>query len=217
MPSSTISTVRPASSGCTRPPRYRRVRRSISSSSRAAIASTCSCVTPISPGTPGCTTRTPPLPTAPIAYSGWPGRPSLRTSRMSSSRSSAIATANATGTPPRGSASTIASGWCAYAPNAFASSLPAWARFLKRRASAILMIPRACRNRGSCMPCCPARRQAGDLEPLYWTSIRRAAPPCFLGSVRCSTPLSSLACAAASSTSDGKVKLRMNLRAERSE
>jgi len=58
-------------------------------------------------------TATPPLPTAPIANSSWFGIPSLRTTRISSATPSRCAMANPIGTPPRGSASTIASGCCA--------------------------------------------------------------------------------------------------------
>src|SRR4051812_30442926 len=51
-------------------------------------------------------TRTSPSPSAPIASSGCDGTPSLRTKMTSSGASRARATSYATGTPPRGSATT---------------------------------------------------------------------------------------------------------------
>jgi hypothetical protein len=54
-------------------------------------------------------------------------------------------------------------------------------------------------------------------SPAYWMVSRRAAAPCRFGSVSIRMPFSSRASAAASSTSDGNVKLRWYLRVERSE
>ena len=60
---------------------------------------------PVSP----ITTRTPPVAIAPIASSGWPGTPIFRTRNRSSGALRWRATSAATGTPPRGRASTTTS------------------------------------------------------------------------------------------------------------
>ena len=44
---------------------------------------------------------------APIAYSGLPGAPSFRTRQISSGAPNASASSAPTGTPPRGSATTV--------------------------------------------------------------------------------------------------------------
>ena len=73
-------------------------------------------------GRPDRETRTPPVATAPIASSSWPGMPSFRTTKTSRGACSARATSYATGTPPRGSASTRTSGLPAYCSSFSAAS-----------------------------------------------------------------------------------------------
>src|ERR1700687_1778038 len=68
--------------------------------------------------------------TAPAASSGCHGTPILRTITRSSGAFRTLATSAATGTPPRGSASTTGSGG-AFAARAFAKALPASTRFSK--------------------------------------------------------------------------------------
>jgi len=68
--------------------------------------------------------QTPPLATAPIASSSWPGTPSLRARNTSSGAPNFPATSKATGTPPRGSPSTIKSARAAYCSNFPARSRP---------------------------------------------------------------------------------------------
>src|SRR5438105_6016990 len=77
-------------------------------------------------------TRTPLEANAPIASSSWPGTPSLRTMKTSSGAPSLRATSYATGTPPRGKARTIRSGWPARVASRPASTRPASARSAKR-------------------------------------------------------------------------------------
>src|SRR6266850_404006 len=90
-PSSTSTTVRPATSMGGRSPRNSRSRRSSSRCSRAATRSMSARVTPWAM-TSGLSTRTPPLAMAPMATSSWPGKPSLRTTNTSSGARSRRAT-----------------------------------------------------------------------------------------------------------------------------
>src|SRR5947209_7722424 len=73
-------------------------------------------------------TWTPPPAMAPMASSGWAGTPSLRTTRTSSGAPRATATSAATGTPPRGNASTSRCGSPARCSRAPARTRPASAR-----------------------------------------------------------------------------------------
>ena len=101
-PSSTMTAVLPASGIRARPPRKRSERRRSSARaacSTAAISTSLRCAART---TDSLSTLTPPSPIAPKANSGWHGTPSLRTTRMSSGACRALATSNATGTPPRG-------------------------------------------------------------------------------------------------------------------
>ena len=59
-------------------------------------------------------TRTPPDAIAPRANSSWPGKPSFRTMKILSGAFNSRAISCATGTPPRGNASTSVSSWFAY-------------------------------------------------------------------------------------------------------
>src|SRR5687767_4275989 len=68
---------------------------------------------------------------APIANSSCPGTPSLRTTNTSSGALKYLATSQATGTPPRGKASTTTSGRLAYELSFSARNFPASLRFLK--------------------------------------------------------------------------------------
>src|SRR3954469_22658800 len=74
----------------------------------------------------------PPVAIAPIASSRCPGVPSLRTRNTSIGAFRAVATCRATGTPPRGSASTSTADWFAYDERCDASSRPANRRSRKR-------------------------------------------------------------------------------------
>ena len=62
---------------------------------------------------------------APIASSSCPGKPSLRTSTRSSGARKACAISKATGTPPRGKASTTTSSLFAHIASLFANRRPA--------------------------------------------------------------------------------------------
>ena len=141
MPSSTMITVRPASEVIGRAPRYRRTRRSSSTCSRASTAASCSAVTPPRRTTSGSRTRTPPSPIAPMPSSGCWGIPSLRTTITSRGACSARATSNATGTPPRGSASTTGCS-ARHGSSRVASARPASRRSRKRRAF-VIAVPHA--------------------------------------------------------------------------
>ncbi|KGD51868.1 hypothetical protein DP49_3681 [Burkholderia pseudomallei] len=109
MPSSTTITVRPSSAGGARSPRYAASRRASSSRSRSIVSASSRSVTRIARSTDCSSSTTPPVAIAPIASSGLPGAPSFLTISTSSVTRSAFATSNATGTPPRGSASTTTS------------------------------------------------------------------------------------------------------------
>ena len=106
MPSSTMTTVRPVMSmgGCP----WRNRATLLANNARSCRSTPCRS----SPGTlatemvRGSRTRTLPSPMAPMATSGWNGTPSFRTTITSIGASSALATSNATGTPPRGRPST---------------------------------------------------------------------------------------------------------------
>src|SRR5262245_60678583 len=89
---------------------------------------------PSSRTTSSLTTRTPPEAIAPIASSSCPGTPILRTRNRSSGAPSAFATSYATGTPPRGKASTMTSDRPVYADSSAASCRPASLRSWKSMA-----------------------------------------------------------------------------------
>src|SRR5579872_6653890 len=80
-----------------------------------------------------------PSATAPMANSGWMGTPILRTSKRSSGASRAWAASAATGTPPRGSASTTGSR-SLYLSSASASLRPASIRFWNSMAATSMFL-----------------------------------------------------------------------------
>src|SRR5687768_4145379 len=83
----------------------------------------------------------PPDAMAPMASSECPGVPSLRTMKTSSGASSVVATSNATGTPPRGSASTITSSRFAYCWSLAARVRPASRRSVNASRSLNMTAP----------------------------------------------------------------------------
>src|SRR5437764_1460417 len=88
-----------------------------------------------------------------MASSSWRGTPSLRTIKTSSGAPSALATSYATGTPPRGSASTSRSGRPAYPMNIVANVRPASARSRKYiRCSAADAVPTSCASAAGTTP-----------------------------------------------------------------
>ena len=110
IPSSTITAVRPARSRRRRPWRKRATLLSSRARSRRSTCCRSSWETRAMEMVRGSRTRTLPSPMAPMATSGWKGTPSFRTTITSSGASRALATSNATGTPPLGRPSTTTSG-----------------------------------------------------------------------------------------------------------
>src|SRR5205823_8928845 len=161
-PSSTRITTLPCTSGAGRSPRYSRSRRASSASSSRAMASIAAVGMPSASTIAVLRTRTPPVAIAPIASSRWNGTPSLRTRNTSSGARSSRATSWATGTPPRGSASTITSGWPAYALSRRASRPPASRRSRNRLATAAERSEPYARD---CVTRPPAGRYAGGYPP----------------------------------------------------
>ena len=135
MPSSTRMTVFPFSSSGGRPPRYALM--GDSSSFRAAAATSWISCSDIPRGFMSERSRTRTLSSAiaPIATSCSHGVPILVTTKTSRGSLSALATAAATGTPPRGSPKTITSWRPEYAANFPASISPASARSANGRTS----------------------------------------------------------------------------------
>src|SRR5215469_1746784 len=109
--------------------------------------------------------------TAPMASSGWPGMPTLRTSITSSGASSAAATSEATGTPPRGSASTNTGAGSRRCCISRASAAPAAARSANTRGVNAMPAPlrEVPEGRGRFLggtALLAIRRRVGDEPPL---------------------------------------------------
>src|SRR5437764_489285 len=105
-PSSTTMTVRPATSGGGRPPRYTLTLRSSSARSRATTGPRSARLSPSLRRNSSSYTGSPPSAMAPTPSSGWYGYPIFLVTSTSSGAASVSATSRATATPPRGRAST---------------------------------------------------------------------------------------------------------------
>ena len=142
IPSSTRITVFSVTSTRGRPLRYACSRRESSACSRCWTAVTASVPIPRAVMRALLRNWIPPEAIAPMASSSCPGTPSFLTRRTSSGMFSARATSKPTGTPPRGSASTMASGEPPCCRRRSASCRPASLRSWNRMIMAALLFRR---------------------------------------------------------------------------